>query len=212
MCSGRVDLEFIFRAFANGEDSVFVGGCKLGECNYVTHGNFDALANVYLSKKLLEKIGVNPERLTIEFMSGGDGPILAEVIDKFSVKTRELGRIGEAEGISKEDLALRIESVRMLIPYLRLVERERFRVPQKTSEAYTAFWQSEETIALFDRLIDEKLAVSQIMTLLGEKSLSTADISEALGLNPSRVAKYMNASSRQGLVKYDTQSNCYALT
>ncbi len=73
MCSGRVDLEFILRAFSNGQDGVFIGGCKLDECNYVTHGNYDALANTYITKRILEHIGLNPERLRIEFMTGADG-------------------------------------------------------------------------------------------------------------------------------------------
>ena len=51
MCSGRVDLEFIFRAFANGMDGVFIGGCRLNECNYITQGNYDALNLVLLSEK-----------------------------------------------------------------------------------------------------------------------------------------------------------------
>ena len=34
MCSGRVDLEFVLRAFSNGTDAVFIGGCHLGECNH----------------------------------------------------------------------------------------------------------------------------------------------------------------------------------
>ena len=38
MCSGRVDLEFVLRAFSNGTDGVFIGGCRLNECNYITHG------------------------------------------------------------------------------------------------------------------------------------------------------------------------------
>jgi F420-non-reducing hydrogenase iron-sulfur subunit len=63
MCSGRVDLEFILRAFANGQDGVFIGGCRLDECNYITHGNYDALANVYICKKIMEHIGLNPDRL-----------------------------------------------------------------------------------------------------------------------------------------------------
>ena len=73
MCSGRVDLEFIFRAFLKGQDGVFIGGCKLDECNYVTHGNYDALAITHLCKKILEHIGLNPKRLRTEFMSGADG-------------------------------------------------------------------------------------------------------------------------------------------
>ncbi len=51
MCSGRVDLEFILRAFANGQDGVLIGGCRLNECNYVTQGNYDALANTYICKR-----------------------------------------------------------------------------------------------------------------------------------------------------------------
>src|SRR5574342_610131 len=43
MCSGRVDLDHVLRAFSNGADAVFVGGCRLNECNYITHGNYDAL-------------------------------------------------------------------------------------------------------------------------------------------------------------------------
>jgi coenzyme F420-reducing hydrogenase delta subunit len=84
MCSGRVDLEFILRAFSNGQDGVLVGGCRLGECNYITHGNYDALSNVHLCRKIMGAIGLNPERLRIEFMSGADGNLLAEVVNDFT--------------------------------------------------------------------------------------------------------------------------------
>lgn len=77
MCSGRVDLEFILRAFKKGADGVFIGGCRLDECNYITHGNYDALSNVLILKKIMAHIGLIPERLKIEFMSSGDGILLA---------------------------------------------------------------------------------------------------------------------------------------
>ena len=56
MCSGRVDLEFVLRAFANGQDGVLIGGCRLNECNYVTHGNYDALAITYICKNIMSRI------------------------------------------------------------------------------------------------------------------------------------------------------------
>jgi coenzyme F420-reducing hydrogenase delta subunit len=104
MCSGRVDLEFIFRAFAKGQDGVFIGGCKLDECNYTTHGNYDALANTYIAKRLLKHIGVNPKRLRTEFMSGADGNLLAEYTDNFSGEIKELGPLGTSEGLSRGEL------------------------------------------------------------------------------------------------------------
>jgi F420-non-reducing hydrogenase iron-sulfur subunit len=211
MCSGRIDLDFIFRAFLTGQDGVLIGGCRLNDCNYVTQGNYDALSNTYICKKIIERIGLNPERLSIEFMSGGEGTILAEVINSFTGKVKEIGPLGEAEGIEKRKLKNAFEAVGKLIPFLRLVEREKLRVPVKSEEAYREFYASDEVNRLFDELIGDKLVVSRIVSLLQEKPLSTVEISDVLGLNPSEVSKQMNSSSRRGLVKYDVGSNRYAL-
>ncbi len=210
MCSGRVDLEFILRAFSNGQDGVFIGGCKLDECNYVTHGNYDALANTYITKKILEHIGLNPERLRIEFMTGADGNLLADYTDDFIKKVKELGPIGKAEGIDKKELKFKLEAARKLVPYMKLVERERLRVPVRSEETYNEFFESSEVNRLFSELFGDKMAISQIMLLLGENPLSTGEISEKLGLNPSDVSRYMINSSRLGLVRYDETQKCYA--
>ena len=211
MCSGRVDLEFVLIAFSNGQDGVLIGGCRLNECNYATHGNYDALANTYICKNILERIGLNPARLSIEFMSGGEGGRLAEVINAFTARIKELGPLGEAEGIEKSAIKRALDSARKLIPYLRLVEREKLRVPVRSEQAYREFFESDEVSRLFDEMIGEKLTVSRIVSLLREKPLSTAEISEALHLSPSEVAKRMNSSSRQGLVRYDVDGNRYTL-
>jgi coenzyme F420-reducing hydrogenase delta subunit len=211
MCSGRVDLEFIFRAFSKGQDGVFIGGCKLDECNYVTHGNYDAFALTHLCKKILEYIGLNPKRLRTEFMSGADGNLLAEYTDDFSRQIKELGPLGKSEGMDANLVRFKLEAARKLVPYIRLVERERLRVPVKSKQAYTEFFESNEIDTLFDEIFSDKLAISQILLLLGEKPLSTRDISARLSLNPSDVSRYMSQSSRHGMVQYDTASNCYAL-
>ena len=211
MCSGRVDLEFILRAFMNGQDGVFIGGCRLGECNYITHGNYDALSNVHICRKMMEHIGLNPERLRIDFMSGADGNLLAEVTNDFVKTVKELGPLGKSEGIDKKELKFKLEAVRKLVPYMKLVERERLRVPVKSEEAYNKFFESSEINRLFSELFGDKLAISQIMLLLGENPLSTGEISEKLGLNPSDVSRHMISSSRQGLVRYDETQKCYAL-
>jgi F420-non-reducing hydrogenase iron-sulfur subunit len=203
MCSGRVDLEFILRAFLKGQDGVFVGGCRLGECNYITHGNYDALSNVHICRKMMEHIGLNPERLRIDFMSGADGNLLAEVANDFTKKVKELGPLGKSEGIDKKELKFKLEAVRKLVPFIKLVERERLRVPVKSEEAYSKFFESDEVNRLFNELFNDKLAISQIILLLGENPLSTGEISEKLRLNPSDVSRHMKSSSRQGLVRYD---------
>ena len=211
MCSGRVDLEFVLRAFSNGIDGVFIGGCRLNECNYITHGNYDALSNVLLCRKIMQHIGLNPERLSIEFLSSGDGILLAEKINAFCKKVDGIGPLGKSEGIDAKGLKVNLEAVTNLIPYLKLVERERLRVPVKSEDAYKEFFSSDEVNRLINALVIDKLAISQIMLLLREKPLSTGEISEVLGLNPSEVSRHMNSSSRHGLVRYDENRKRFAL-
>ena len=211
MCSGRVDLEFILRSFSNGADGVFIGGCRLNECNYITHGNYDALSNVFLCKKILEHIGLNPDRLKIEFMSSGDGMILVEHINAFCKEVKEIGPLGESEGLDPKGLKINLEAVTKLIPYVKLVERERLRVPVKSEESFNNFFASDQVNQLINELILDKLAISQILLLLEEKPLSTGEMSEILGLNPSEVSRHMNSSSRHGLVRYDEEQKRYAL-
>jgi coenzyme F420-reducing hydrogenase delta subunit len=211
MCTGRVDLAFVLRAFIKGADGVIIGGCWPGECHYVTEGNYDALGNMYLCKKLLEHIGINPERLRLEWISASEGMRFAEVMNDFSKKLKELGPLGKGEGIDENGLKVKLEAVDKLVPYIKLVERERLRVPTKSEEAYNEFYTSDEANRLFDELIADKLAISQILILLKERHLSTGEISEILGLNPSEVSRHMNSSSRQGLVRYDVKRKCYAL-
>ena len=211
MCSGRVDLEHILRAFSNGADAVLIGGCLLNECNYITHGNYDALGNVLMFKKIMEHIGLNPERLRIEFMTSGDGLILTDVVNNFCKHAEEIGPLGKSEGLDTKILKFKLEAVSKLIPYIKLVEREKLRVPVKSEEAYNKFFTSYRVNRLINELIIDKLAVSEIMLLLREKPLSTGEMSEMLGLNPSDVSRHMNISSRHGLVRYNTDQKRYAL-
>jgi coenzyme F420-reducing hydrogenase delta subunit len=209
MCTGRVDLEFVLRAFSNGMDGVFLGGCRLNECNYTTQGNYHALQMVLLCRKIMEHIGLNPERLRIEFMSSAEGTRFAEVVNDFVKKIKELGPLGTSEGIDKKGLNLKLKAVKNLVPYIKLVERERLRVHFETEEEYKEFFASDEVDRLFRELIVDKLTMNQILLLLRERPLSTGQIAEILGLSPSEVSRYLNSSAKEGLVRFDEIQKCF---
>ncbi len=211
MCSGRVDLDMILKAFEVGHDAVLIGGCMLNQCNYVTQGNYDALGNTYIARGILARIGLNPERLGIEFMSGGDGKRLADVVSGFSAKAKKLGPLGEAEGIGHDELKDALAAVRRLTPYLKLVEREKLRPPVRTEEAYHRFFASAEVVRLMDEWVGGTVTIARILHLLRRQPRSTGEISGLLKLSPSEVARHMNTSSRQGWVTYDMDSRCYSL-
>lgn len=211
MCSGRVDLEFVIRAFANGVDGVFVGGCWLGECHYITEGNYDALSMMHLGKKLLESSGLNPDRLRLEWISASDGVRYAEVVTDFTNRLKELGPLGAGEGVDQKALKLKLGAIKKLLPYIKLVEREKLRVRFDNKAKYEEFFASDALKSLFNELIVDKLAVSQIMVLLQQQALSTGEIADSLGMSPSEVAKHLNSSARQRLIRFDEEQKRYAL-
>lgn len=211
MCSGRVDLEFVFRALAKGLDGVFIGGCRLNECNYVTQGNYDALALVLLSRKILEHMGIHPERLEIAFMSAGEGILFAETVNRFVGKIKEIGPLGESEGLSPTALALKCQAVLQLIPYIKLVEREQLRPPVKSETAYRAFFADPGVNEVIRETILDRLTVGQMTLLLKKTSLPMSEIAERLGLSPSEVSRYLNQAARQGWVRYDQARKGYTL-
>jgi F420-non-reducing hydrogenase iron-sulfur subunit len=153
MCSGRVDLEFVLRAFSNGIDGVFIGGCRLNECNYITQGNYHALNMVLLCKKIMEHIGLNPGRLRIEFMSSGEGILFTEVVDNFCRNVKELGPLGEVEKIDRDQLKSKLEEVRKLIPYIKIVKREKLEARLKNEEEYDGFFTRDEIDRLFNEVV-----------------------------------------------------------
>lgn len=211
MCTGRVDLSYPLRAFRKGADGVIIGGCWPGECHYVTEGNYDALGNMYLTRKLLAHLGINPDRLRLEWISAAEGMRFAEVMNDFAKRLGELGPLGAEEGLDGEGLRVGLKAAAKLVPYMKLVERERLRVPVRTEEGYREFYAGDEADRLFNELIADKLTISRIISLLEDKPLPTDEIARTLGLNPSEVSKHMSSSSRQGLIKYDVERKCYAL-
>jgi coenzyme F420-reducing hydrogenase delta subunit/Fe-S-cluster-containing hydrogenase component 2 len=153
MCSGRVDLEFVLRSFSNGMDGVFIGGCRLNECNYITHGNYHALTMVLLCRRIMEHIGLNPNRLRIEFMSSAEGNRFAEVMGEFGNEVKKLGPLGKAEGIDQNELKSRLAEIRKLVPYIKLVNKEKLASRLENPEEYDRLFTKEEIDRLFREVI-----------------------------------------------------------
>jgi NADH-quinone oxidoreductase subunit E len=200
----------MLRAFANGADGVFVGGCWPGECHYITEGNYIALSTVLLCKRIMTHIGLDPERLRLEWVAASEGMRFAEVMNDFSKKLTELGRLGESEGLEESILSFKLEILQHMVSYMKLVERERLRVPEKSEAAHRTFFASDEFERLFRELIVDKFEIGQMMAILRQKPRSTGEVAKMLGISPSELSKHLNNSARQGLVSFDESNNLIA--
>jgi F420-non-reducing hydrogenase iron-sulfur subunit len=97
MCTGRLEPEFILRAFELGADGVLVAGCHIGDCHYIS-GNERAEVKIAMTAELLDVLGIDKRRLRLEWISAAEGRKFADTMKDFVDKLRELGPSPVKEG------------------------------------------------------------------------------------------------------------------
>ncbi|HWR81888.1 MAG TPA: hydrogenase iron-sulfur subunit [Candidatus Deferrimicrobium sp.] len=90
MCSGRLDPQFVLHAFREGADAVLIGGCHPGDCHYQS-GNYKALRRFRLLQRLLEQMGIEKERLRLEWISASEGDKVRQVMNEMTEQVRQFG-------------------------------------------------------------------------------------------------------------------------
>lgn len=90
MCSGRVEPALILETFQRGADGVALMGCHMGECHYKT-GNIQALKRYRLLSTLLKPLGIEPERLRLEWISAGEKDKFVRIVFEMTEQLKKLG-------------------------------------------------------------------------------------------------------------------------
>jgi F420-non-reducing hydrogenase iron-sulfur subunit len=109
MCSGRISPMFILEALRGGADGVLVTGCHLGDCHYVS-GNEKAVHNVEMARSLIALLGIEPQRLRLEWISAAEGVRFARIVSEFTDQIREMGAnplVQISETTTREGAAVR---------------------------------------------------------------------------------------------------------
>jgi len=109
---------------------------------------------VLLCRRLMEHIGLNPERLRIEFMSSAEGILFAEVMGEFGNKVKELGPLGKGEGIEENELKSKLAELRRLVPYIKMVKNEKLASRLTHAEEYDKLFARDE----IEKLLSEVLS------------------------------------------------------
>ncbi|HSG42118.1 MAG TPA: hydrogenase iron-sulfur subunit [Anaerolineales bacterium] len=93
MCSGRLDPTFVMKALADGADGVLITGCHPGECHYIEQ-NYKAFRRFVLLRRVLNGLGIEPERVKLVWASAAEGVKLTHEINSFVEEIRSLGPLG----------------------------------------------------------------------------------------------------------------------
>ena len=102
MCSGRVDEDHILEAFKKGAALVLLSGCHIGDCHYINANHWTVRRADRLWDRL-EKLGIRPERLQLEWISSAEGARFSRIMNDLE-ELRHKVTPGEIE-YTKEILA-----------------------------------------------------------------------------------------------------------
>jgi F420-non-reducing hydrogenase iron-sulfur subunit len=102
MCSGRVDPQFVLKAFALGADGVMIAGCHPGECHYLEQ-NYKTMRRFSMLKHTLKALGVEEDRTRLQWASAAEGPQLAKAVDEMVDQVRALGPLSWPNKWEEED-------------------------------------------------------------------------------------------------------------
>jgi len=90
MCSGRIEPAFVLKAFQQGADGVLICGCHPGDCHY-HEGNYKCLRRYKLLQKFIIQMGIEKERLHLEWISASEGKQFAELVNNMTKTMLSIG-------------------------------------------------------------------------------------------------------------------------
>ncbi|MBC7254496.1 MAG: hydrogenase iron-sulfur subunit [Chloroflexi bacterium] len=102
MCSARMDQDLVLEAFRRGAGMVLVSGCHPQDCHYIS-GQQVAARRFGRLVYTLQRLGINPERFRVEWISAAEGEKYARVITEMSQKLASFDR----EALRRENEAAR---------------------------------------------------------------------------------------------------------
>jgi F420-non-reducing hydrogenase iron-sulfur subunit len=105
MCSGRIEPTFVLKAFQQGADGVLICGCHPGDCHY-HEGNYKCLRRFKLIEKFAGQMGIEKDRLRLEWISASEGQQFAELVNNMTKTLLVLGPVKIKHSLEVQHLKL----------------------------------------------------------------------------------------------------------
>jgi hypothetical protein len=155
-----------------------------------------------LVRGILKGSGINPERFTLQWASAAEAPRFMDLITTFTKKIQEMGPLGQAEGIDKEELLLKLHAVRSA------TEAKKLRTGLgKVAKDFRE--KGDYSLDVIKKKLEEKLASTVrsevggheiILRLERQGPLSVNDLAGKVGLANEEIAAFLNKLGKKGQV------------
>ena len=200
MCSSRIEPSIILEMFIQGIDGVFIGGCHPGDCHYI-EGNYHTVHKIELTKKLIEKAGLNPDRLRLEWVSASEAQRFAEIMMEMSQQIKEIGPNPVSGKTPDIDILEQLLIARNAADdfRLRLLAGKAYILTEK-GNAYNKKIDEEKLREVMDEVIEEEILRQRILRSLMKKSRSVKDVAKDINIPSKKVLEHLVVLRDRGLV------------
>ncbi len=200
MCSGRVEPSVVLGILADGADGVMIMGCHIGDCHYID-GNLQAKRKYELTRRLVEKSGLSPKRLRLEWVSASEGQRFADLVVEFIEQVKEVGPSPLAGESPDPMLSLSIQAARAASERFRLralVGKEEKMVTE--GNVYGEQMTQEEFDEEMNAAIESEYARNLIHLAIKHEPSSVKALAEQLGIGSAEVLGHVVAIRQLGWV------------
>jgi coenzyme F420-reducing hydrogenase delta subunit len=200
MCSGRIDPSLVLEVFIQGADGVLIGGCHPGDCHYM-EGNYQAEKKINMTRKLVKRAGLKPERLKLEWIAAAEGERFAQTVRDFTKQIKDMGPSPVSGNTPDVDKLKALFAAKNAVKDFRLkllVSREVGLVAE--GNVYNEKVPQEEIDALLDTAIDYELDRCSIIFEIRDNALSVEELSRRLSLPSNKVLDHIVTLRDRGIV------------
>ncbi len=195
MCTGRVDSTFMLLALRLGADGVLVSGCHPGDCHYL-RGNYMMERRLGYVKRIIELLGMEPERLRLEWISAGEG-------EKFSALIRDL--VGTIKKIGPNPLkngGIEAEYLmRKMDASIEALKSQRLRWVLGISQVGIKIDEARYKAVVDSIMHDEIERYMMILAMKEKGPLTVKEMSQITKLTPTQVMRHIIALRASGMIK-----------
>jgi F420-non-reducing hydrogenase iron-sulfur subunit len=102
MCTGRIDPQFVLKAYERGADGVLILGCHPGDCHYKEQ-NYRAIQRHRILLKMLVQFGIEEERCRFDFVSAAEGEAFARIMGEITESIKKLGPLVLSQNVGTDE-------------------------------------------------------------------------------------------------------------
>jgi coenzyme F420-reducing hydrogenase delta subunit len=203
LCTGQVDSTYILKAFKNGADGVLVIGCRIGECHYIS-GNLHARWKVDMTKKMLEKAGMSPERIDMRFISSAEVNKYIEAVKEFTNKVKSLGPSPvKSEEIGDEIKRIIDALISTASGYrIRSIVAKKQRIVEE-GNVYSEKVPKEEIERVIEDTVNAEFIRESIISCLKKNPQSCTEIADNIDVLPEDVLSHLIYLRRKNIIDVD---------